>query len=183
VNGIEREPHVRQKISEIVGTGELAYAAGVASAVFGTKTSSGTFFPNEIFVNVGRRLVGETIYHEFNVLCELSGGLIATLPFEGDFIKPETKRYLDKYMRRSSKYSPEEVHMCFRFLENLAASGMGAWYQIAGVHGGGSPIMETITLMASYDLESRKELAKYLAGIRPTLDQSKLLKEEPSGLE
>ena len=178
-NGIERAPHVRDKISEIIGTAELAYAAGVASAVFGQKTITGTFFPNPIYANVGRRLMGESIYHEFNILTEIAGGLMVTLPFEEDFIKEETKKYLDKYIKRNPKISPEDMHRCFRFLENLGASSMANWYQIAGVHGGGSPIMETITLMAEYDLESRKELAKYLAGIKKELDQSKLLKEKP----
>ncbi len=56
---------------------------------------------------------------------------------------------------------------------------MAHWYAIAGVHGGGSPIMETITLNAEYDYEAKKNIAKYLAGISPELDQSKELKREP----
>jgi aromatic ring hydroxylase len=56
---------------------------------------------------------------------------------------------------------------------------MAAWYQIAGVHGGGSPIMETIALNQEYDYESKKNIAKYLAGINKELDQSKELKREP----
>ena len=35
---------------------------------------------------------------------------------------------------------------------------------VAGVLGGGSPLMETITMMSRYDLEPLKNLAKYLAG-------------------
>jgi len=33
---------------------------------------------------------------------------------------------------------------------------MTAWYEIAGVHGGGSPIMETIALSIEYDLKPGK---------------------------
>lgn len=40
--------------------------------------------------------------------------------------------------------------------------------------------METITLNAEYDYESKKDIAKYLAGISKELDQSKYLKEKPS---
>jgi aromatic ring hydroxylase len=61
----------------------------------------------------------------------------------------------------------------------MAASPMSSWYQIAGVHGGGSPIMETITLNAEYDYESKKNIAKHLAGINKELDQSKELNEKP----
>jgi aromatic ring hydroxylase len=179
-NGIERAPHVGDKVSEIIGSAELSYAAGVASAVYGHKTSSGTFFPNPIYANVGRRLMGETIYHEYNILTEIAGGLMVTLPFEDEFISEKTKPFLDKYMKRNPKISPEDMHRCFRFIENLAASELATWYQIAGVHGGGSPIMETIVLMSEYDIESKKDIARYLAGIKKELDQSKGLSEKPS---
>jgi 4-hydroxyphenylacetate 3-monooxygenase/4-hydroxybutyryl-CoA dehydratase/vinylacetyl-CoA-Delta-isomerase len=42
---------------------------------------------------------------------------------------------------------------------------MGGWAQYVGVHGGGSPVMEKIGIRAEYDLESRKQIAKFLAGI------------------
>jgi len=42
---------------------------------------------------------------------------------------------------------------------------MAGWGQYAGVHGGGSPIMEKIGIRSGYDLESKKNIAKYLAGI------------------
>jgi 4-hydroxybutyryl-CoA dehydratase / vinylacetyl-CoA-Delta-isomerase len=35
---------------------------------------------------------------------------------------------------------------------------------VAGMHGGGSPLMETITMMNRYDLEPLKDIAKYLSG-------------------
>jgi len=179
-NHIERVDHVRQKLSEFAGAAELAYAAGIASAIYGEKTSSGTFFPNVVYVNVGRRLMGETIYHEFNILTEVAGGLSMTLPFEEDFTSQETKPYMDKYIVRNPKISPEDSHRIWRLVENVVASPMSAWYQIAGVHGGGSPIMETIALNAEYDYESKRNIAKYLAGINKELDQSKDLKIKPT---
>ena len=178
-NNIERLDHVRQKLSELAGGAELSYAAGVAAAIYGERTSSGTFFPNAIYANVGRRLMGETIYHEFNILTEIAGGLLVTLPFEEEFISGETKPYMDKYIVRNPKFSPEDSHRIWRLVENIGASPMASWYEIAGVHGGGSPIMETITLNAEYDYESKKNLAKYLAGINKGLDQSKELSAEP----
>jgi len=179
-NNIEGIAHVRQKLSEFAGGGELSYAAGIASALFGERTSSGTFFPNATYVNVGRRLMGETIYHEYNILTEIAGGLSVTLPFEEDFFAEPTKQDLDKYIKRNPKLSSEEQHRIWRLVESVGASAMTSWYQIAGVHGGGSPIMETITLNAEYDYESKKDIAKYLAGISKELDQSKYLKEKPT---
>jgi hypothetical protein len=37
--------------------------------------------------------------------------------------------------------------------------------QIAGVHGGGSPIMEDIAILANYPMEEKKNIARRLAGI------------------
>lgn len=179
-NNIEGVAHVRAKLSEFAGGAELAYAAGITSALYGERTSSGTFFPNVIYANVGRRLMGETIYHEFNILTEIAGGLSVTLPFEDEFINKETKPWLDKYIMRNPKVPPEVAHRIWRLVENLSASPMAAWYEIAGVHGGGSPIMETITLNLEYDYESKKNIAKYLAGINEELDQSKYLRQEPT---
>jgi aromatic ring hydroxylase len=181
-NDIEWVSHVREKLSQFAGAAELSYAAGIASAVYGEKTASGTFFPNEIYVNVGRRLTGETIYHEFNLLAEIAGGMAVTLPYEDDFSSDETRAWLEKYIMRNPKVPPEVAHRIWRLVENLTASSMAAWYQIAGVHGGGSPIMETIALNQEYDYESKKNIAKYLAGINEVLDQSKDLAKAPSSL-
>jgi len=181
-NNIERSSHVKQKLSEIVGTGELAFAAGIAAALYGEKTSSGTFTPNAIYANVGRRLMGEFIYHEFNILTELAGGLSVTLPFEEDFLAEETEKDLEKLMKRNPKMPHKDACHVWRFVESVAASAMTSWYQIAGVHGGGSPIMETITLNTEIDYEAKKDIARYLAGINKELDQSEDLGKNPVGL-
>ena len=76
------------------------------------------------------------------------------------------------------------MHRCFRGIENLMVSDMASVVGlVAGLHGGGSPQMETITMMSRYDLESLKGIAKYLFGIdkkppiydRPTVTPRKML--------
>ena len=59
-----------------------------------------------------------------------------------------------KLMKRNPKMSYEDACRVWRFVENVAASPMACWYQIAGVHGGGSPIMETIALNIETDYEN-----------------------------
>jgi aromatic ring hydroxylase len=103
-----------------------------------------------------------------------------TLPFEDEFYGEETKKDLEKYIVRNANISPEDSHRIWRLIENVGASPMAHWYEIAGVHGGGSPIMETVTLNAEYDYEAKKNIARYLAGIKEDLDQSKELNRKPS---
>ncbi|MGQ9654407.1 MAG: 4-hydroxyphenylacetate 3-hydroxylase family protein [Thermodesulfobacteriota bacterium] len=164
-NGIEKESHVRDKISHLIGTAELVYAAGQASAFRSERSPSGTAIPDEILTNAGRRLAGEEIYNEYKVVADLAGGLVATLPFEESFFSDEVGELANKYLKRNPKISAENMQRCFRGVENLLASDLSAVMQIAGLHGGGSPQMETITMMGRYDLEGLKQIAKYLFGI------------------
>ena len=179
-NNILKVSHVKEKLTEFASASSLAFAAGVAAALYGEKTSSGVFFPNEIYANVGRRLTGELIYHEYNLLTEIAGGIAVTMPFHDDFKKGENVEDLKKFIVRNTSLSSEESIKIWKFVEDISASGMSAWYKIAGVHGGGSPIMESISLSLDYDYEDKTNLARYLAGINPELDDSKMLQEEPS---
>lgn len=176
-NGIGSVHHVRSKLAELACTAELVYAAGVASAIYGTKTESGTYVPNEIYVNVGRRHAGLYIYKEYEILADLAGGLAATLPHEGDFKNPELSELLNKYIMRKPGVSPEDVHKCFRMISDLLCSAQAGVYAVAGVHGGGSPVMEEIAIWRSYDFEERIKLAKYLAGIDPDYTPKELIQK------
>jgi 4-hydroxyphenylacetate 3-monooxygenase/4-hydroxybutyryl-CoA dehydratase/vinylacetyl-CoA-Delta-isomerase len=164
-NGVETAQHVRHKLADLIGVAELVYAAGIAGAVTGQRAPSGTYVPDVIYCNVGRRHAGENIYHEHQIVADLAGGLAATLPPEGDFYNEVTGPLLEKYMMRNPKITAENQHRCFRMIGDLICSGLAGVQQIAGLHGGGSPVMETIALLGNYDLEAKKAIARRLAGI------------------
>jgi len=164
-NGIGKAKHVQHSLADLISVGELVYAAGIASAVKAVPTSSGTYTPDVVFCNVGRRHAGENVYEESRILCEVAGGLPATLPMEEDFYDELTGPLLNKYIMRREGVSSEDQNRCFRMISDLIASAHGANHQIGSVHGGGSPVMEIIALLANYDVEAKKKIAKYLAGI------------------
>ncbi len=164
-SGIDREKHVQTKISHLIGTAELVFAAGIASSINSVRFASGTYVPDEIYTNVGRRLAGEEIYHEYNILADIAGGLAATLPYEQDFASQEIGKLLHKYVQRKEGIPPEHVHRCYRLAEHYLVGDWAGVMQVAGVHGGGSPQMETIAIAQRYPLDKLKKIAKYLAGI------------------
>ncbi len=164
-SGIEKTSHVADELTELMIIGELVYASGIAAAAKATKTASGIYTPEFLYSNTGRYLAGTKIYHEYDVLVSIAGGLPSTIPPEGDWLNPETGPYLEKYIARKQGVSAEKLHRIFRFISDYSCSAMGGWAQYAGVHGGGSPVMEKIGIRSEYDLESKKKIAKYLAGI------------------
>lgn len=166
-NGIAKAHHVRDKIVDLIAVAELVYSGGIAASVKCHKASSGTCIPDIVYTNVARYHAGIHLYHEYETLADLAGGLIATLPPELDWYNPETKELLEKYIMRNPEISAENQHRCFRMISDLLCSSWGGVQQVAGLHGGGSPIMEKIAIIQQYDINSKKEIAKYLAGIKP----------------
>ena len=164
VNDIAKAEHVREKICDIIGTAELVFAAGQASAYRSVRFPNGSWVPDEILTNAGRRLAGHNIYHEYEILADLTGGVCASLPTEESFFAPETAELCNKYIMRNPEYTAEETHRVMRMMEDKLCDAFEGAQCVAGVHGGGSPLMETITLMSRYALEELKKIAKYLAG-------------------
>ncbi|MBN1848298.1 MAG: aromatic ring hydroxylase [Deltaproteobacteria bacterium] len=178
VNNIQKAEHVREKFAEIILTTELGYAAGYTASDLGKPEvyipgvgfvpyGPGSYIPNSIYCNVGRCLTGEAVYREQEILCDISGGISATFPHEKDFVNPETKDLLLKYTKRNPNMPVEDQAQFWRYLGDLLCSATGGILNVGGYHGGGSPVMEQIAITTQYDIESRKDIVRHLAGMSP----------------
>lgn len=164
-NGIQKVGHVKEKLSEMVSVAELVYAAGIAASVKSMKAPSGTQIPNIMYANVGRRHAGLNIFHETEILSDLTGGLPVTLPLGKNATNPIVGDFVRKYTARRAGVSEENHYRAAHFLSDVLSSEVLSAMLIAGVHGGGSPMMEDIAIMMVADIEGKKNIAKRLAGI------------------
>lgn len=136
------------------------------------RPAPGTQVPNVIYANVGRRHAGHNIYHEFNSLCDVAGGLPATVPMTKEYNNPTVGKFVQKYVTRRKGVSSEDCYRAFLLANDLLCGEYSSViFQVAGVHGGGSPIMEDIAILGSYDMRKRINIAKHLAGIEITDDK------------
>jgi len=176
MNNIHKQPHVREKLAEIILTSELGYAAGYTASDLGKPEvylpgvgfvpyGPGSYIPHSIYCNVGRCLTGEAVWRESEILCDIAGGVVATFPHEKDFDNPETGELLMKYTERNPDIPVEDQAQFWRYLGDLLCSATGGIVNVGNYHGGGSPIMEQIAITTQYDIESRKKLVRYLAGM------------------
>jgi len=183
VNNVQKAPHVREKLSEIIMTTELGYAAGYTASDMGKPEvympgvgfmpyGPGSYIPNSIYCNVGRCLTGEAVYREQEILCDIAGGVVATFPHERDFKNPEIEDLLLKYTKRNQDMPAEDQAQFWRFLGDMLCSATGGINSIGNFHGGGSPVMEQIAITGQYDIESRKNLVRHLAGMSEKEDKS-----------
>jgi aromatic ring hydroxylase len=177
INGIEKTPHVREMLSELIMTGELGYAAGYTASAMGKPEvylpgmgfmpyGPGSCIPHSIYANVGRCLSGEAVFHEQEILCNIAGGMPATFPYEKDLINPETKEILEKYIKRNPGIPIEEQIKFWLSFVDFALAGSSGSMLYGAYHGGGSPIMEQIAITSQYDVESKKEIVRKLAGMK-----------------
>jgi 4-hydroxyphenylacetate 3-monooxygenase/4-hydroxybutyryl-CoA dehydratase/vinylacetyl-CoA-Delta-isomerase len=164
-NGVGKAAHIQDSLADLMATAELVYAAGIAASVTAKETHSGAWEPNFLYTNCGRYHAGVKIMHEYETLISVAGGFASTIPFEGDWLNPETGHYLHKYIMRNPNISAENQHRLFRFLDDFTVSAWCGMEMAAGIHGGGSPIMEKIGIRSNYPLEAKKKIVKNLAGI------------------
>lgn len=175
-NGIQKASHVRGKLAEFIKVTELGYAAGFTASELGgprvfvpgkgfKEYGPGNYIPHSIYANVGRFLSGEAVFHENEMLCDLAGGIPATFPYEGDFVNPETKDLLNKYIMRNPDIPAEKAAQLWRYVGDWLCSASGGIRTFGAYHGGGSPVMEQIAVTSQYDIETRKDMVKRLAGI------------------
>jgi aromatic ring hydroxylase len=178
INGIEKTPGVREKLSELIMIGELGYAAGYTASDLGSPSvympgmglvpyGPGSYIPHSIYANVGRCLTGEGVFHEQEILCDIAGGLPATFPYDKDFTNPETADLLKKYINRNPNMPIEDqIKFWYQFIDFTSSHTAGS-LNYGFYHGGGSPIMEQIAITTQYDINKRKDMVRGLAGMGP----------------
>lgn len=131
-------------------TSELGYAAGYTASDSGQAGSLHSrlrlcaawpwfFIPHSIYCNVGRCLTGEAVFREAEILCDISGGVTATFPYEKDFANPDLADLLLKYTKRNPNMSAEDQAQFWRYLGDVLCSAMGGIANLGNYHGGGSP--------------------------------------------
>ncbi len=164
-NGVATASHIRDKIVEMNHLNETIYAGGIACSAEGYKTSSGTYLVDILLSNICKQNVTRFPYEIVRLAEDIAGGLLVTLPSEKDFNNPEIGKYISKYLKGDKEIPTESRLRMLRLIENISM-GLGAiGYQIESMHGAGSPQAQRIMIEREVNIERKKKLAKFLAGI------------------
>jgi 4-hydroxybutyryl-CoA dehydratase/vinylacetyl-CoA-Delta-isomerase len=96
---------------------------------------------------------------------DLAGGLVVTLPSEKDLDHPEIGELLRKYLRGRADVDTEDRMRILRLIENMTLGRNAVGYLTESMHGAGSPQAQRIQIARQMQVETKKRLAKHLAGI------------------
>jgi 4-hydroxyphenylacetate 3-monooxygenase/4-hydroxybutyryl-CoA dehydratase/vinylacetyl-CoA-Delta-isomerase len=164
-NGIRHKGHVREKLLELIQVAEMVYACGFTASLKGEKTPSGIWMPNFVYSNLGKYFSGTHQGREMEIAQDIAGGLIVTMPSDADYENPETRDYIEKYLKGPSEYSTENRIRALRLIEDFSGSHYSVMWMTAGVIGAGSTEAQKIGIWGGYDIDSKEKNAMKLAGI------------------
>jgi len=162
-NGLPKVSHINNKLAEMLKTTEAIYGCSIAASVEAEPTPSGIYLVDPVLSNISKLYEGKELAEVIRMMIEIAGGMVADIPSDKDFENPEIGPLLHKYLKGAEGVSTEDRVRLFRLIEKLAFESRDI---VSNIHGAGSPETHRMTILRNADIESKKKLAKKLAGIK-----------------
>ena len=161
MQGTAKASHIKEKLAEMMHLAETIYAGSVSCSALGRQTPSGAYYPDPILANCTKYNVTKNIYEIARLAHDVTGGVLATLPFEADLEHPEIGPLIKKYMAAVEGVSPESRIKILRLIENMT----GGTALVESMHGAGSPQTQKVMYGRLGKLDMKKKMAAKLARI------------------
>src|SRR5512137_217853 len=96
--GVEKVPHIQEKIIDMVRLSETSHACAIAAAMRGREEpkGSGVFLPDDLFGNAAKLNIAHGFWEIMKNAGDIGGGLLVTAPRMKDLDDPEVGPILNK---------------------------------------------------------------------------------------
>lgn len=164
MNGIERAPHVRDKLTWLIAYAETLKAL-IRQAAIDCKYVEGIAVPKTMIVNMAKYHFAHNFHEAYQHLQDLSGGLLVTQPGEADLRSPEIGHYVQHYLGGREGVSAEDRLRVINLISDLTAGEYGGYQEVLAIHAEGSLEAEKMMVLREYRSTAAKEYARELAGL------------------
>ena len=168
-NGIDKAGHVRSKLTDMMTSSLCGYGCALAAATESKKHASGIMIPDIAIANAGLYEGRLKLAQYFGTLMELAGGVITTMPLEADYKNPETKGWIDKYLKGKSSMSTEERFRILNLAQDICASRFTGYFMSSILCAGGTPETNRVEVFRNYNLGEKLKVAKSMAKIQGSI--------------
>ena len=161
-NGLDRVPHIQEKLSWLMWYAESTDALGrVACLDCVIDPSSGVAYPNPMYSNASKFFFAENYHQALKQVIDIAGGIVVTIPSSKDYLNPQTHDLIDKYLGGKEGIPAEHRIRAIKLVKDL----LGAWDQVTTIHAEGSLSAQKLSFFQLGDWERYKAAAKRVAGI------------------
>jgi len=162
-NGVEKAPHVKDKITEVIIYLETLKAlCNAACADY--KMIAGIAVPNPVITNIAKYHFAHQYHEIVRIVQDLAGGLLVTRPSYLDYCVPELKDDIDKYCGGKTGIPTEHRLRMFDLIRRMTHSEL----ETIALHGEGSQESQRMTIYteARKTLQHCKDIVDKMAGIK-----------------
>lgn len=159
--GVDKAPHIRDKIVEMIHLAETLYCCSLACSYEGKPTPSGSYVANPLYANITKLNVTKFVYEIARLSHDIAGGFIATMPSEKDLKNPEIAKYIEKYYSTKEGVPFEARMKLGRLIENMTSGTP----QVESMHGAGSPQTQRVVITRQAEIEYKKKIVKEILQI------------------
>lgn len=166
VNGLGMKPaHIKEKITGLMVQAEAAHGCALGAAAQGELHPSGVFMPSTLTANAGLNMIKNSAGEHIQLIHDIAGGIIVTMPTQSDYKNPEIKEWMDTYLAGSEKYTTEERLRVLNLAREIGASDFTGYFLGWAINASGSPMTNHVYVRQHFDLAKRVNIAKSWAKI------------------
>jgi len=166
-NGVEKAPHVRDMLSWLTFYAEATEVMSRAACEHCVhEPDSELVYPNPLYANVAKLFFAENWHQATRHIQDIAGGIVATAPSAKDFLNPETRGFIEKYLGGKAGIPTENRLRVIKLIRDLTTS----YEDVLTIHAEGSPAAQRLSIYALADFERYKAAAKRAARIRDAVE-------------
>ncbi|MGD0855368.1 MAG: 4-hydroxyphenylacetate 3-hydroxylase C-terminal domain-containing protein [Dehalococcoidia bacterium] len=161
-NGVIDVPHIKEKLTEAAMYLQTLKAL-TRSACIDFVIHGGMPVPNPVTTNIGKYHFANKYHDLVKVIQDISGGALITKPTYQDWMNPETRGYMEKYLSGKAGIPAETRLRMYDLIRRWLASE----FEVMVLHGEGSLMAQRMMIYAEAkeELEQCQKLAEVCAGI------------------
>ncbi|MPY94760.1 MAG: 4-hydroxyphenylacetate 3-hydroxylase [Acidimicrobiia bacterium] len=163
-NGIERVPHIRDKIAELIIYATMV-RAGVEAALNAAYGEGDDLRPDELFTNVTKCFASMHYHSMLRNLQDIAGGLVLTAPSHADLDDEEIGDQLRRYLQASPSMSGTDRLRIFHAVRDLTADALGGWHMVAKIMSGGGMYAQKMVARNHFDMAAARRSAAQAIGL------------------
>lgn len=162
-NGIEKAPHVKEKLTWLVMYTEAVEVLGKAAVEYCVaEADSDLVYPNPMYANICKYYFANNWHEATKFIQDIAGGIVATCPSSKDFFHPELHEMLERALGGKAGIPTEDRLRMVKLVRDLTSS----YEDVLTIHAEGSLEAQKMSILLMGDFDRYKAAALRAAGIK-----------------